>query len=341
MNKEFWKDKNVIVTGAMGFLPSWICIELAKNGANVIGLTNDWFPQSWLKLSGWDKKVTMVQANITDFTDMKRIFNEYEIQFCFHLAAITTVPVSNRDPMSTFEINAKGTWTLIEAARQTPTFEGFLFASSDKVYGDQPVLPYTETQPLLARYPYDVSKMCAEMALQSYFHTYKVPVAITRCANIYGGGDLHWSRIVPSTIRSVLRNEAPVLRSDGTPLRDFIYVLDAVNAYLTLAENISRDDVKGQAFNFTGKTPTRIIDLVTTIIGAMGKKNLKPKIMGSGKPVGEIDEQYLSSEKAQRILNWKPEYSLKEGMKLTVDWYKDYFKKNGGVSAARSPLAVK
>lgn len=324
--RGFWDNKNVLVTGCYGFLASWLTTELVKRGANVSGLSQDVQPKSLLCFNGMDQKINLVRGSITDYLSMKRIFNEYEIQYCFHLAALTTVSQCNQSPMDAFEANTRGTWVLLECARETPGFQGFIMASSDKAYGSQPKLPYDETQTLLARFPYDVSKMCAELAAQSYCQSYGVPIGITRCANIYGGGDLHLSRIVPGTICSLLLNESPVLRSDGTPLRDFIYAEDAVNAYLTLAENIHREGVKGEAFNFTGQSPTRMIDLVNLIIRLTGKHRIKPQILGKGKPKGEIDDQYLSYDKAKRTLGWKPKVTLEQGLKTTIQWYKNYLK---------------
>ena len=322
MKTNFWIDKNVLVTGCLGFIPSWLTMELVKRGAKVVGLTNDYDTYSLLKIEGYEKKICLVYSSVTDYLSLERIFNQYEIQFCFHLAAQTTEGVCTRIPLTTFETNIRGTWNVLEAARNCKTLEAIIIASSDKAYGEQKELPYTEDQVLLGRYPYDVSKVCAEFLTQCYFHTYGLPVAITRCANVYGGGDFHWSRIIPGTIRSILRNEAPVIRSDGTPIRDYLYAEDAVSAYLKLAETVSQNKMKGKAFNFSSENPISVLDLVNLIIKLSDKTHLKPQILGKGKPEKEIDKQVLSSEKARKLLNWKAKYSLKEGLKKTIEWYK-------------------
>lgn len=324
LKNNYWDSKNVLVTGCFGFLASSLISKLVKKGAKVVGLTQDYIHESLLSFERFDKKMCITYASVTDYSSMERIFTEYEIQICFHLAAQAIVGVANRSPLTTFETNIKGTWAVLEAAKRAQTLEGIVIASSDKAYGEQKQLPYIENQQLAGRYTYDASKVCAEVLTQSYFHTYDLPVAITRCANLYGPGDLHWSRIIPGTIRSVLLNKQPIIRSDGTPVRDYLYVQDAVDAYLILAENIVRKELKGEAFNFTGESPTNVLDLVNLIILLSGKKNLRPKILGKEKLYGEIDKQYLSCEKAKKILGWKAKYSLKEGLKKTIEWYKNY-----------------
>ena len=237
------------------------------------------------------------------------------------MAAQAIVGTANRSPLSTFESNIKGTWNILEACREHKLIERIVVASSDKAYGDQKKLPYTEDSPLLGSYPYDASKACADILTRAYHNTYQLPVAVTRLANTYGGGDLNFSRIIPDTIRAILKNQSPIIRSDGTPIRDYMYVKDAASAYITLAENVHRKEVVGQAFNFGTNTPISVIDLVKKMLKIANSK-LKPIIKGKGKSKGEIDKQYLGSEKAKKMFNWKPQYSIDEGLKETIEWYK-------------------
>lgn len=325
MENNFWDKKNVLVTGCYGFLASSLIIELLKKGARVTGITQDYTPESLLLIEGFEKHINIVYGSITDSDIMERIFNEYEIQICFHLAAQALVGTAKNSPPIAFESNIKGTWIVLEAARRCQSFQGIVIASSDKAYGTQEQLPYTEDQQLLGHFPYDVSKVCTDIIARSYFHTFNLPVVVTRCANIYGPGDLHWSRIIPGTIRSVLFDKQPIIRSDGTPIRDYLYVKDAVNAYIIIAENINKEEVKGNAFNFTGESPTNVLSLVN-LITSLSDKKMEANIIGEGIPHAEIDKQYLSCEKAKRILNWKAQHSLKEGLKETIEWYKKYFK---------------
>ena len=324
--KSFWKHRRVFVTGCTGILGSWLTIQLVEAGAHVVGLIRDQVPRSNLNWSGFYTQIDIVHGDITDYDVLERALAEYEIEVIFHLAAQTIVPIANRVPRPTFETNVRGTWNLLEAARHNPTVERIVIASSDKAYGEQPVLPYTEDQPLLARYPYDVSKAAADMIARSYYFTYELPVAITRLGNIYGGGDLNWNRIVPGTIRSVYYGEPPVIRSDGTPVRDYIYVQDAVNAYMTLAEHLHRDDVQGEVFNFAPEHPISALELARLIIQRMGS-SLEPMVLGTAK--AEIQNQYLSSEKARRVLGWRPRYTLEEGLDETIAWYKAFFESAG------------
>jgi CDP-glucose 4,6-dehydratase len=321
-----WKEKNVLITGATGFVGSWLAQNLIDKGSNVIALVRDDLPKSALNFMGvYPKLKAVVNGDISDFGLVKRVFNEYEINCCFHLAAQTIVGVANESPMPTFETNIKGSWNMLEAARMSKTLERIVIASTDKVYGEPMKVPITEDHPLLASYPYDVSKACVDMLSHMYFSTYGLPIGITRCSNIYGGGDLNFSRIVPGTVKSVIFNESPIIRSDGTPIRDYIYVLDAVNAYIVLAENLDKNGVKGNAFNFGAAVPIRVLDLVNKIIQISGK-NLKPTILGQGKMKAEIDAQYLSSKKSESLLGWKPRISIEEGLKKTIEWYNNFFK---------------
>jgi len=320
-----WKEKNVLITGTNGFVGTWLAESLINKKANVVALIRDHIPSSTLNYMGISQKLNaIVNGDITDSFTVKRVLNEYEIDTCFHLAAQTIVGVANRSPLPTFETNIKGTWNILEAALNSKTIERIVIASTDKVYGEPLKLPIKEDHPLLATYPYDASKACADILSRTYFSTYGLPIGITRCCNIYGGGDLNFSRIVPDTSRSVIFNKNPVIRSDGTPVRDFLFIGDVTAAYLTLAENLERNNVKGEAFNFGSNSPIKILDLVDKII-KVSEKNLKPIILGKGKQKGEISVQYLSNEKAEKLLKWKPKVSLEEGLKKTIKWYTNYF----------------
>lgn len=320
---SFWLDRPVLVTGCTGLLGSWLTIALVDAGAQVVGLIRDQVPHSHLYRSGYQDRIAVVQGNVTDYALLERALNEYEVETVFHLAAQTTVTAANRAPLSTLETNIKGTWTVLEAARRSLTVRRIVVASSDKAYGALDSLPYTEDMPLRGDHPYDVSKACADLIAQAYATTYKMAVGITRCANLYGGGDLNWSRIVPGTIRSALRGEPPVIRSDGTPRRDYLYVKDAVRAYLTLAEHLDRPEVQGEPFNFGTNCPRTVLEIVQTVLAAVGRDDLKPVILGTA--TNEIQDQYLESMKARRMLGWEPTYSLEKGMRETVDWYREFF----------------
>lgn len=320
-----WEGKNVLVTGGSGFVGSWLVKSLVEKKANVIALIRDYVPGSSLIYMGIHPKLrAAVNGNIINYDDVHRIFNEYEIDTCFHLAAQTIVGVANRSPLPTFETNIKGTWNILEVALRSKTLERIVMASTDKVYGEPIKLPITEDHPLSAIYPYDASKACTEILARTYSETYGLPIGITRCCNIYGGGDLNFSRIIPDTIRSIVFNKNPIIRSDGTPVRDFIYITDAVAAYLILAEKLDEKGVKGNAFNFGSNSPIKILDLVNKIIEISGKK-LKPRILSKGKLKAEINIQYLSSEKAKKLLDWGVKVPLEMGLKETMKWYTKFF----------------
>ena len=319
----YWKDRKVLVTGATGLMGSWLTAKLLKEGALVTAIVRDSAPASELNLSGNIKKISTVNGDITDYQVMLRAFNEYEIQNCFHLAAQTIVGTASRSPISTFEANIKGTWTVLEAARNSKLNPHIVVASSDKAYGDQEKLPYTEDMPLKGTYPYDASKSCTDIISFSYAKTYGMPVAVSRFANLFGGGDLNFSRLIPGTMLWLLKNEPIIIRSDGNFRRDFLYVEDAAEAYLTLAEQMEKRDVNGEAFNFGNGEPIKVIDLVKKIIKVTGK-NVPIKIENTAKH--EIKDQYLSSEKSSRILGWQPSHSLDSGLKKTYEWYEKHYK---------------
>jgi len=318
----FWLDRPVFVTGCAGFLGSWLTIALVEAGATVVGLIRDEVSFSNLRRSGYQERITVVRGDVTDYVFVERVLNEYEIDTVFHLAAQTIVTIANRAPLSTFESNVKGTWTVLEAARRSPKVTRVAIASSDKAYGAHEKLPYTEDAPLLGCHPYDVSKACADLIARAYAATYDLPVAVTRCANLYGGGDLNWSRIVPGTMRSVIRGERPIVRSDGTPLRDYLYVKDAVHAYLTLAEHLDEPGVRGEAFNFGMDAPKSVLEMIQAIIAVSDRPELEPVVLGEAP--NEIQAQYLDSSKARRVLDWTPRYSLEEGLRETMEWYREF-----------------
>ena len=318
MHNDFWEDKNVFVTGCTGLLGSWLTKALIGRGANVIGLIRDLIPRSNLRWSGFNDKIITVRGELEDYFLMERIINEYEIDSIFHLAAQTIVTIANRNPISTFETNIKGTWNILEACRRSPLIERIVFASSDKSYGAQEKLPYDEETPLEGRHPYDVSKSCGDLICKSYYDTYNLPVCTTRCGNFYGGGDLNFNRIVPGTIRSVIKNENPVIRSNGTLIRDYFYIEDGVEAYLSLAEKMENMNIHGEAFNFSNEDPMTVIQLVNRILKLMGS-DLNPKILNETS--NEIGNQYLSAQKARLLLNWQPYYTLEEGLEKTIKWY--------------------
>lgn len=318
---NFWRNKTVLVTGANGFLGSWICKRLVEKKAQVIGLIRDFLWNSYLQLTGTDKKIHIVRGELEDYFLLERILNEFEIDTCFHLGAQPIVTVANRFPFSTYESNIRGTWNLLEALRCNGKVQRIVVASSDKAYGTKEKMPYTEDAALEGANPYDFSKAVTDRMAQMYARLYGLPIAISRCGNFFGPGDLNFSRIVPGTIRSLLRNENPIIRSDGTYVRDYFYIEDVVDAYLLLAEQIKK--TKGEAFNFGTEKPTSVKQIVEKIIKISGKKNFKPKILNIA--TGEIKTQYLSCKKARERLAWKPKFSLDVALEVTYRWYQRFF----------------
>jgi CDP-glucose 4,6-dehydratase len=317
----FWRDRPTLVTGASGLVGSWLVKRLLAAQADVVCLIRDWVPQSELMGSKVVEQVKAVRGELRDQRLLERLIGEYEIDTVLHLAAQTIVPIANRNPISTFETNVAGTWALLEACRRSPTVKQIVVASSDKSYGEQEKLPYDETMALAGRHPYDVSKSAGDLIAQSYAATYDLPVVITRCGNFYGGGDLNWSRIVPGTIRSVLRGKRPVIRSDGQSVRDYFYVEDGAAAYAFLAEHLAADrSLAGEAFNFSNEEPITVLELTNKILGLMGS-DLKPDVRDEA--TNEIKCQYLSAAKAREKLGWRPLFQLEHGLLLTIDWYRD------------------
>ena len=325
MSKELlWDGKNILITGCTGLLGSWLTESLVSQHANVIGLVRDSLPKSRFYQPEILNRVVVVRGEIENYFLLERILNEYEIDTVFHLAAQTIVTLANRNPIPTFKSNIEGTWNILEACRRSSSISRIVVASSDKAYGDQPILPYDEKTPLEGRHPYDVSKSCADLICRAYYETYNLPVCITRCGNFYGGGDLNFNRIVPGTIRSILHHKQPIIRSDGSPLRDYFYICDGVLAYELLAEKMSNKQIHGEAFNFSTEQPHSVLEIVQKTIELMGS-NLEPEI--ENHTTNEIQDQYLSAQKAKKILNWKSKYTLDQGLKETIEWYTEFFNK--------------
>jgi len=320
-NRGAWRARSVLVTGAGGFVASALCEALVELGASVTGIVRDSPGERLLELRGVRERITLVHGSITEYQLVSRALNEYEVDVVFHLAAQALVGAANRSPLSTFESNIKGTWTILEALRQSRPAARMVVASSDKAYGNSPVLPYGEDSPLLGSFPYDASKVCADILARSYAVSFDLAVAVTRCANIYGGGDLNWSRLIPGTIRAALSGENPIIRSDGTPERDYLYLSDAVAAYLALAERLADPRVKGQAFNFGTGSPVSAIDLTRRIVTITGAR-VEPQILGVA--ANEIDRQFLDSSLAHRVLGWYPRVDVDAGLERTITWYSQH-----------------
>lgn len=320
--KKFWKDRATLVTGATGLLGGWVAKKLYEAGANVVCLVRDEIPHSELVRSNLASKVTIVKGDICDRDLMERVLGEHEIDTVMHLAAQAIVGIANRNPVTTFEANIQGTWSVLESCRRSPKVKSIIIASSDKAYGDQKVLPYYEDTPLQGLHPYDVSKSCADLIAHSYAHTYDLPVVITRCGNFYGGGDLNWNRIVPGTVRSVLNGENPIIRSDGKFTRDYLYVEDGAAAYMLLAEKLANNpSLKGEAFNISNEYPITVIELVDKILLEM-ESTLLPEIRNEAS--NEIREQYLDASKVNTLLGWEPQFDLDVGIRNTVQWYREF-----------------
>ena len=324
LDAKFWQDRRVFVTGATGLLGSWLTRRLADAGADVVVLIRDWVPESEFFHNDAFSSATVIRGDLVDEPLLERVLNEYEIETVFHTGAQTIVGTANRGPLSTFESNIRGTWCLLEAVRHSPLVKQTIVASSDKAYGSHDELPYREDAPLQGRHPYDVSKSCADLISQSYSHTYGLPICVTRCGNLFGGGDLNWNRLIPGTIRSVIRDEAPIIRSDGTFIRDYFYVEDAAIAYMALAEKMAAAPaICGEAFNFSNEIQVDVLAVTKQILGLMGRDDLQPLILNEAG--NEIKHQYLSAEKARSVLGWKPQFSLDAGLERTIGWYQSFF----------------
>lgn len=320
---SFWNARTVLVTGATGLVGSWLVRTLLANQAHVVALVHAPNPQSEFYRSGDYARCSVVLGDLTDYWMLERIINKYAVETVFHLAAQAIVSAAQNSPLQTFESNIRGTYNLLEACRvHAATVKQVVVASSDKAYGTQPTLPYLETMPLQGRNPYDVSKSCTDLISQAYFHSYQLPVVIARFGNIYGGGDLNWNRIIPGTIRSLINRQRPVIRSDGTFIRDYIHINDVCYAYLLLAERCHRADVVGEAFNFSPERAVSVLELVEQLQILMGCEELAPQILNA--VVGEIHSQYLCADKARTLLDWQPQQTLDQGLALTIAWYRAY-----------------
>jgi CDP-glucose 4,6-dehydratase len=327
LNESFWRDRSVLVTGATGLLGSWLCKGLVDAKANVVALVRDEVPRSNLHRLKLLSQVTQTRGALEDYHALARIIAEYEIETIFHLGAQTIVGTATRHPLSTFEANVRGTYNLLEAARQSKLIKRVIVASTDKSYGDHGDTPYTEDMHSNAIAPYDVSKACADMIALSYHKFYKVPVVTTRFGNLYGGGDLNWNRIVPGTIRSAFRGERPIIRSDGLYIRDYIYVQDAVSAYARLAERAADEDIVGKPYNFSDERPTTVIEIAKATLAASGRSDLELVI--ENRATDEIPKQTLSAKRVRELIGWQPTYTLASGLAETVSWYREYFAAQG------------
>jgi CDP-glucose 4,6-dehydratase len=311
------------VTGATGMVGSWLVKELLARDATVVALVLDLDPQSEVVRSGDLDRCAVVDGRLEDVSTVERAVTVHDVDTVFHLGAQTLVGVAHRAPFETWESNVRGTYTLLETCRRhADLVERVIVASSDKAYGASESMPYAETLPLDPSFPYEVSKACADLIARSYHRTYGLPVAVARCGNVYGGGDLNWSRIVPSTVRSILRNERPVLRSDGTFVRDYLYVRDTAIAYLDLADGLGREDVAGEAFNFSDESPLTVLQIVEAIARIMGRDDVDPVVLNDA--TGEIHDQILSAQKARATLGWAPRHTLEKGLSETIEWYRSF-----------------
>jgi CDP-glucose 4,6-dehydratase len=329
-----WSRRRVFVTGASGIVGSWLVKRLLQEDAYVVALVHDWDPQTELIRSGDISKVHVVNGALEEYATIERAINEHEVDTVFHLAAQPIVSTALRNPLPTFETNIRGSYHVLEACRvHRGLVKAVVVASSDKAYGDAETLPYTEDMPLHGRHPYDVSKSCTDLIALSYAHTYRLPIAVARCGNIYGGGDLNWSRIVPGTIRSVLQNERPILRSNGLYTRDYIFVDDVVNAYMATADGAAREEIAGEAFNFSPESRVSVIEITKLLLKLMGRDDLEPVILDQ--VTAEIKDQYLDASKARRMLNWTPTFTLEQGLAETIRWYRAFL----GQSRVAEPVS--
>lgn len=316
-----WTDRPVFVTGASGFVGGWAVRRLLDMGAEVVALVRDTVPRSMLFRDGDVSRIKTVQGSLLDAALLTRAINEYEIDTVLHLGAQAIVGVAKENPVETFRTNIEGAWNILEASRSGKVRQ-VVIASSDKAYGDSDDLPYREDHPLQGRFPYDCSKSCADLIAQTYLNTYQTPVSIVRCANLFGGGDLNFNRLIPGVIRATLRNEPFVIRSDGKFIRDYLYIRDAVDAYLHLAEAINRGAPQG-AYNFSLEVKLTVQDVVSRVLALMDREDLEPVVMNQAS--GESREQYIACDKAREVLGWQPNYSLEEGLSETIEWYRQAF----------------
>jgi CDP-glucose 4,6-dehydratase len=323
MSDSFWSARSVFVTGATGLLGGWLVRQLLEEGAEVVALVRDGNPRSMLVREGLISRISVVNGGLEDGDLLRRALTEYSVQTIFHLAAQPLVGVAKSDPVGTLRANVEGTWNVLEAARVAAVGQTIV-ASSDKAYGESSNLPYTEDHPLRGRYPYDVSKSCADLISSMYAHTYGLPVAVVRCANLFGGGDLNFSRTIPGVIKATLSGERFRIRSDGKFVRDFLYVKDAADAYLLVARELAQyPDRAGEAFNFSLAVRLTVLDVVRSVLELMGRSDLAPVI--ENRASAEIREQYMSCEKARTLLSWRPRFGMEAALRETIEWYSAYF----------------
>jgi len=320
---SFWRGRSVFVTGGTGLMGGWLVKRLLSEGADVVCLVRDGCPKTMFATEGLGEQVTVVNGSLADRSLIQRALSEYSVQTVFHLAAQPLVGVAKADPIGTLEANIQGTWNVLEAARQTKVAQTVI-ASSDKAYGASDHLPYVETDPLKGIYPYDASKSCADLLSTMYARTFGLPVAVLRCANLFGGGDLNFSRTIPGVIKSTLHGEQFKIRSDGTCVRDFLYVKDAAQAYLTVGEGLARQpELAGEAFNFSLAIRLTVLDCVNAVLRLMGREDLEPII--ENRASAEIQEQYMDCSKARQSFGWTPRYGMDEALRETIDWYSVHF----------------
>jgi CDP-glucose 4,6-dehydratase len=320
IQREFWKDRAVFVTGGTGFLGGWVIRRLLELEARVVALVRDGIPGSMFFGEELSSRVTSVFGKLEDPNLLRRSFAEYGIDTVFHLAAQPLVGVAKLDPIGTLEANVVGTWNVLEGARQAKVRQ-VVVASSDKAYGDSDALPYTEQHPLQGKYPYDCSKSCADLISQMYLATYGLPVSVIRCANLFGGGDLNFSRTIPGAIKATLEGKPFVIRSDGQFVRDFLYVKDAADCYLFLAQSVQESAPQG-AYNFSLEVQWTVLDCARAVLSLMGRADLEPVILNQAS--AEIREQYMSCAKAREVLKWRPAYNMTEALEETIQWYRRF-----------------
>jgi CDP-glucose 4,6-dehydratase len=319
----FWTSRVTLVTGATGLMGGWLVKRLLDQGADVVALVRDRVPAGMLASEGGLDRCTVVNGSLSDFGLLRRALCEYSVDTVFHLAAQPIVGVAKLDPLGTLEANVQGTWNVLEAGRLAGVKQ-MIVASSDKAYGDSKVLPYTELHPLEGRFPYDVSKSCADLISTMYATTYQLPVVVVRCANLFGPGDLNFNRLIPGVIRSTLHGESFVIRSDGSFIRSFVYVKDAALGYMSAAQRLAESrSMIGEAFNLTLETKMTVLEISRKVLQLMGRNDLEPVILNQTS--GEIRDQYMSSEKAEHMLGWRPTYTFEEGLRETIGWYQTLF----------------
>jgi len=324
-HNDFWQNKVTLITGGMGFVGSWIAATISSKGGKVIVVDHNIQKKPGLDIMEVENQVMFLQCDITNYQFVSGIFATYEPDFVFHLAGKAIIEDCVLNPLPSFESNIKGTWNLLEACRVKGSVKGIVVASSYKVYGNQSTSCYSETSPLLGILPYDAAKICVEVLSRSYYAGFGLPIAVTRCANTYGGGDLNLSRIIPEAIHSFLNGKELVIRSDGAPQRDYLYIEDAVAGYIAIAENLHREDIKGQAFNLGSGKSISVLELARKI-GTIVGKDVNITVLKEAQNI--IDDQYLDIGKAVNFLDWQPRYTLEEGLKESVGWYKEYFGKS-------------